>query len=687
MWIECLMVQKREFLDLLELTIRSRRSSPYGVQADITSLCLSVVYAPNGPKTAVSLAREGLLSKACQTLTSSGLAPDNNTTWNLLVSKHPKGTPPTPPTAPLLAAPYLPPDFNIMAVLHSFPKDTACGPSGLRIQHLIEAAEVPLQFPICAVLREVVNMLISGKVPVQVARFLAGGNLVALEKNKPNCPPDIRPIAVGEAIRRLAGKCLCSMTKAKAHDFLAPFQLGVACQGGAEKIIHGLRSCVDEHWHEVDFAVLKIDLHNAFNRVSRQAVLNACALHIPELLPWSQWCYGQHPALWHSLGTISSEIGVQQGDPLGPLLFCLVLQQIISAIVEDVDCESLLFHHWYIDDGVVAGPVAAIARVLAIIQESGPPLGLNINIAKCELFSSRDLSSFPEEMRRSNVPHFEILGTPIGDLVFCAKFVAQKHLHSIIFVLRPFSIIRRSQKVLSSKIEDQQFNNLFHNASVTDRARLLSISSPHASAWLSVTPSPRLNLHLEPAEFQVALKWWLGIPVVQGQSCPHCPSCVLDDFGHHSLTCKHGGDVVSRHNKLRDVFYDFCQRACLGPRLEMGCGAGSDSQSRPADVLVPNWDLGKPAAFDLSVTSTLQSSALLEASVTAGSAAQLAENRKHNNSDKKCDELGWACIPLVVETYGCWGAEAVAALSKLQDVSPSGIMNKSPRPFLACTAA
>ena len=155
-----------------------------------------------------------------------------------------------------------------------------------------------------------------------------------------------------------------------------------------------------------------------------------------------------------------------------------------------------------------------------------------------------------------------------------------------------------SQKVLSSKIEEQQFNNLFHNASVTDRARLLSISSPHASAWLSVTPSPRLNLHLEPAEFQVALKWWLGIPVVQGQSCPHCPSCVLDDFGHHSLTCKHGVDVVSRHNKLRDVFYDFCQRACLGPCLEMGCKAGSDSQSRPADVLVPNWDLGKPAAFD-----------------------------------------------------------------------------------------
>ena len=29
-------------------------------------------------------------------------------------------------------------------------------------------------------------------------------------------------------------------------------------------------------------------------------------------------------------------------------------------------------------------------------------------------------------MKRSNVPHIEILGAPIGDLIFCAKIVAQK---------------------------------------------------------------------------------------------------------------------------------------------------------------------------------------------------------------------------------------------------------------------
>ena len=112
--------------------------------------------------------------------------------------------------------------------------------------------------------------------------------------------------------------------------------------------------------------------------------------------------------------------------PQVPFLLCLVLQQVVSAIAEDADCASLLFHKWYIDDGVVAGPITAIARVLAIIQDHGPPLGLYINIAKCELFSLSDLTSFPDEIKRSNVTHFEILGAPIGDLVFCAKFVAQK---------------------------------------------------------------------------------------------------------------------------------------------------------------------------------------------------------------------------------------------------------------------
>ena len=79
---------------------------------------------------------------------------------------------------------------------------------------------------------------------------------------------------------------------------------------------------------------------------------------------------------------------------------------------------------------------------------------------------------------------------------------------------------------------------------------------------------------------------------------------------------------------------------------------------RPADVLIPNWELGKPAAFDLCVRSSLNSDTLQVACVTPSSTAMQAEQRKHHSNDTKCGELGWVCIPLVVESYGSWGPEA-----------------------------
>ena len=82
--------------------------------------------------------------------------------------------------------------------------------------------------------------------------------------------------------------CLC--TKEKATHFFVPFQFGVACAGGTEKIIHRLRQTVEDHWQDADFATLKIDMQNAFNLVSQDTNLKQCAIHFPELLPWVSWC-------------------------------------------------------------------------------------------------------------------------------------------------------------------------------------------------------------------------------------------------------------------------------------------------------------------------------------------------------------------------------------------------------------
>ena len=246
---------------------------------------------------ALAYAQEGFFSKACHILTSNGIAPNNKTAFELLKSKHPLSDPPVTPATSSAPAIHVTPDFSISAILRSFPKATACGPSGLRVQHQIDAT---LPTSIDSLLRQVVNLLITGKVPAAIAPYLAGGNLTALMKLK-QIGWDVRPIAVGEVLRRLAGKCACALTKEKATEFFAPFQFGVACPGGTEKIIHRLRQTVEDHWQDADFAVLKIDIQNAFNLVSRDAVLKQYAIHFPELLPWVSWCYSQHQYLWHPM--------------------------------------------------------------------------------------------------------------------------------------------------------------------------------------------------------------------------------------------------------------------------------------------------------------------------------------------------------------------------------------------------
>ena len=88
----------------------------------------------------------------------------------------------------------------------------------------------------------------------------------------------------------------------------------------------------------------------------------------------------------------------------------------------------------------------------------------------------------------------------------------------------------------------------------------------------------------------------------------------------------------------------------------MGYGLSGDYiNTHSADVLVQGWDRGKPAAFDITVTSPLTPATLRDASTSSGAAAHAAECRKHSTNDARCQ---WMCIPLAVETFGNWGKEA-----------------------------
>ena len=222
------------------------------------------------------------------------------------------------------------------------------------------------------------------------------------------------------------------------------------------------------------------------------------------------------------------------------------------------------------------------------------------------------------------------------------------------------------QKSLSQKLDSFAFHSLLSSASLVNKARMLSISSPHASSWITAIPSTSLKLHLDSAEYQTAIRWWLGLNTSEASPCPCCPELVLDPLGHHAASCRHGGDVVTRHNRLRDIIVEFCRQAHLSVRVEVGFGLSRVQRNTcPADVLVQDWVRGSPAAIDITVTSPSTPAMLRDASTSAGSAAYAAECRKHEANDTKCQELGWTCIPLAVETFGHWGKEAQAVFSRL----------------------
>ena len=186
---------------------------------------------------------------------------------------------------------------------------------------------------------------------------------------------------------------------------------------------HRLRQTIEKHWHHNDFVVFKVDMSNAFNTIDRNLIMHHCK-HFPELLAWAKFCYGDHPKLWHKLGSLSSQHGVQQGDPLGPLFFALGLHSVVKDI--DEACQPLL-HCWYLDDGVFCGTKGDLTKLLRILNDATPITGLNVKLSKCELYSKFDLSSFPADIsRKHHEPNLEILGSPIGDETFCRDYILRK---------------------------------------------------------------------------------------------------------------------------------------------------------------------------------------------------------------------------------------------------------------------
>ena len=75
---------------------------------------------------------------------------------------------------------------------------------------------------------------------------------------------------------------------------------------------------------------------------------------------------------------------------------------LVKDICSDPNCANLSFHSWYLDDGVVAGPSFAVQKVLALIEEKGPPLGLLVNHTLMTILGHTGVPPHPDDHTRAH---------------------------------------------------------------------------------------------------------------------------------------------------------------------------------------------------------------------------------------------------------------------------------------------
>jgi len=118
--------------------------------------------------------------------------------------------------------------------------------------------------------------------------------------------------------------CLCCFAVHPSIPgiFLPYGQVGVGIPRGLEAAIHATHHCITQN------ACIK----NAFNWCSCSALFAHIDDEFLEISACVKWCYSQPAELWFGLRHIHTSSWVQQGDPLGPLLFSLVLPSSLTLL-------------------------------------------------------------------------------------------------------------------------------------------------------------------------------------------------------------------------------------------------------------------------------------------------------------------------------------------------------------------
>ena len=182
---------------------------------------------------------------------------------------------------------------------------------------------------------------------------------------------------MGNTLRRLSAKCAGTIAKSNRCVEYGKVQLCYGTQRGAQAAAHATRLYVRQE-HSPDQILLKIDMKNASNSISRDALLATVFAKNPLIYNYTEAAYAKPSFLFYRDKIILSDEGAQQGDPEGPPLFSDTINDTIRSL-----CSKL--NLWYLDDGNLAGTVEDVLNDYTTLRSAFLAMRLEVNPRKCEL--------------------------------------------------------------------------------------------------------------------------------------------------------------------------------------------------------------------------------------------------------------------------------------------------------------
>ena len=297
----------------------------------------------------------------------------------------------------------------LQKALLRLPKLSGPGPLGMRNEHVcLLARSTECQKELAGALAD----LSLGRTPVQVIEFLRGGRLRPLEKPTGG----IRPLTLGNVVRRAA---LAALVRQKSSDnakAVGSAQFGISRKSGIDLLQKSLRAHMAVNPNGV---LVAIDFVAAFQNVSRSAVFAAVSKHAPWLQEAASAWYGG--AAVHTifddagnLTQVHAKRGVDQGCPLGALLFASVMRDPTEATLEyarSLDPKAAVY--FYLDDGYVLCDKSCVERVLSFIKRTFATIGASVNERKLQVWAS-DRSLIPAPLNPYLMQNIKILGKKLS---------------------------------------------------------------------------------------------------------------------------------------------------------------------------------------------------------------------------------------------------------------------------------